>query len=230
MRAKDIMTRNVVTVPADAAIADAVRLMLENRISGLPVLDAAGRLVGMLTEGDLMRRAELMTERRSWWLKGAAPSEQQAKSYVRAHGLKAGDVMTPNVTSVGEDEAVDRIATLLESHGIKRVPVTRDGRVIGIVSRANLLRCLAMGGLPSSELSDSQIRSQILATAAEEAGVRAQLIDVTVRSGVASLWGTAASDAERDAVRVVAENTPGVKAVENHIRVMPQQVVETGPE
>ena len=226
MRARDIMTASVVTVSPETDIAEAVKLMLDRQISGVPVIDASGRLIGILTEGDLMRRAELVTGRQSWWINPISSPEQEAKAYVKAHGLKVKDVMTKEVVTINEQEPLDRIAMLFEERGIKRTPVLRGGKVVGIVSRANLLRSLAAKKITYPAPSDNQIRSAILATAAEDAAIRVVLVDVTVDDGVVHLWGNTASEAERDAFRVVAENTKGVKEVQNHIRVLPRSNVD----
>lgn len=230
MKARDIMTTNVVTVSPETDIAEAVRLMLERQISGVPVIDNSGRLAGILTEGDLMRRAELVTGRQSWWINPMSSPEQEAKAYVKAHGLKVKDVMTKEVVTIDEQEPLDRIAMVLEERGIKRTPVMRNGKIIGIVSRANLLRSLAAKKTSEFAPSDGQIRAAILATAAENAAIRVVLVDVTVDDGVVHLWGNTASEAERDAFRVVAENTMGVKEVQNHIRVLPRSNVSYLPE
>jgi CBS domain-containing protein len=230
MKARDVMTTGVVTIGPDAMIAAAVRLMLDHRISGIPVVDHSGHLIGIITEGDLMRRAEISGEQQL--RSGASPEamEAQARAFVKSHGSKVSDVMTARVLSVQEDESVDQIATILEANGIKRVPVTRDGHVIGIVSRANLLRSLAMGGMAANELDDRQIRSGLMNVIGKTIGARASLVDVTMTDGVAYLWGTVASEAERDAIRVLAENDPGIRSVKNHIRLMPVTDLEYSPE
>lgn len=224
------MTTNVVTVSPETDIAEAVRLMLERQISGVPVIDDSGRLAGILTEGDLMRRAELVTGRQSWWINPISSPEQEAKAYVKAHGLKVKDVMTKEVVTINEQEPLDRIAMVFEDRRIKRTPVMRSGKIVGIVSRANLLRSLATKRISDAAPSDSQIRSAILTTAMEDAAIRVVLVDVTVDDGVVHLWGNTASEAEREAIRVVAENTKGVREVQNHIRVLPRSNVDYLPE
>ena len=126
MRARDVMTTDVLTVTPETSIADAAKLMLDNHISGVPVVDEFGQLAGILTEGDLMRRAELETGKRPWWLALASSPEKRAAAYVKAHGLKAKDVMTKNVVTIDEHETLDRIAMVFEEHGIKRAPNARD--------------------------------------------------------------------------------------------------------
>jgi CBS domain-containing protein len=220
------MTTTVITVSPEMGIAEAARLMLDRNISGVPVVDGLGQLAGILTEGDLMRRVELVTGQRLLWNAPATTPEKEAKAYVKAHGLKVKDAMTKEVVTIDEHEPQYRIAMVFEERGIKRAPVVRDGKIVGIVSRANLLRSMAAGNTSDTDPSDSQIKSAILKTAAEDAAVRVTLVDATVANGVVHLWGNVASEAERDAIRVVAENTNGVKEVQNHIRVLPPQTID----
>jgi CBS domain-containing protein len=224
------MTTNVLTVTPETSVVEAAKLMLDRRISGVPVIDDSGRLVGILTEGDLMRRAELMAEGRPWWLAFDSSAERLAKIYVKAHGLRVKDVMTKRVVTLDEHDPLDRIAVIFEERGIKRAPVVRDGRIAGIVSRANLLQGLAAGKIGDVTPSDSEIRSAVMTAAQKEAGIRASLVDVTVSAGTVHLWGDVATEAEREAMRVVAETTEGVRDVKNHIRILPPSLVEWKPE
>ena len=145
MIASDVMTRNVISVPPDATVAEAVELMLERGISGLLVVDASGTLAGIVTEGDLLRRDELGTERRrSWWLRLIASPGRQAADFTRTHGRRVADVMTHDVVSVDAGAALEEIVALMEEHRIKRVPVLEGDRVVGVVSRADLLRALSV--------------------------------------------------------------------------------------
>lgn len=177
-----------------------------------------------------MRRAELVTGQQPWWVNPLSSPEQEAKAYVNAHGLKVKDAMTKVAVTVDEREPLDRIAMVFEEGGIKRTPVMRNRKIVGIVSRGNLLRSLAVKKISDAAPSDSQIRSAILATAAEDAAIRGVLVDVTVDDGIVHLWGNTASKAEREAFRVVAENTNGVKEVQNHIKVLPRSNVDYKPE
>jgi CBS domain-containing protein len=214
------MTAKVVTVTPDTPVGEVARILLERRISGVPVVDTSGRLVGIVTEGDLMRRPELETERRRpWWLGMVADERAQAEEYAKAHGSRAEDVMTRNVVTVTEDTPVSDIARLLERHRIKRVPVVRDGTLVGIVSRANLIQGLAAHreAAPAPARDDRSIREQITRTFDREGWVTHGPLNVIVRNGVVELWGFVESREERDALRVAAQSVPGVVAVEDHL-------------
>jgi CBS domain-containing protein len=216
MRVRDVMTARVISVAPDTDVREVARILLSNRVSGVPVVDGAGRVLGMLTEGDLVRRAELGTDKAL--MQEAAPA--RAQEFVKSHGLHAQDVMTRPLLSVSEDTGLDEVATLFEAHRIKRAPVLRDGGLVGIVSRANLLHGLVARWRGESSADDWAIRAAIV-QALENVGVRRHSLNVVVSNGTAYLWGIAQSQAEREAVRVAAETTPGVKRVENHLFVFP---------
>ncbi len=225
MQAKDLMTTDVITVSADATVSHVAQLLLRHRISAVPVVDAKGKLIGIVSEGDLMRRAETGTEpHRSWWLNLLARPEEIASDYVRSHAKRVGDLMTRKVVSVGEDEPVSRIAALLEEKRIKRVPVVKDGRLVGIVSRADLLHGIATANLERISQPDEDIRRTLISRMRDEAGVRDWLVNVTVSDGVVHFWGGVRSEEERRAARVAAETVTGVKAVEDHMTLVPEIV------
>jgi CBS domain-containing protein len=213
------MTTQVVTVLPDTSVREVARMLLINRISAVPVVDTEGHILGMLSEGDLMRRTETGTdEHHSWWL--ALVADLRAEAFVKSHGARAKDVMTREVVSVSEDAPLDEVATLLERHRIKRVPVVRDGKLVGIVSRANLLHGLVAqraGTAPSG--GDQGIRAGIM-DALIKVGIPRHFLNVVVSNGIVYLWGATQSESERDAVRIAAENTPGVKRIENHLFVL----------
>jgi CBS domain-containing protein len=220
MKAGDVMTRNVISIAPDASVLKALRLMLQHKISGLPVVDRSGSVVGIVTEGDFLRRAETGTERkRPRWLEFLVGSGTLARDYVRSHARRVDEVMTHDVKTVAEDAQLGDIVTLMEKHRIKRVPVVRDGRIVGIVSRANLLRALAgvAAEIPAGPQSDEAIREGVLAELDRQSWGPRNLIDVIVRNGVVELWGTVVEPDQRDAARVAAETVPGVKAVKSHI-------------
>jgi CBS domain-containing protein len=227
MRAKDIMTKDVVIIAPDASIADAAKLMLRWRISGIPVVNKLGKLIGIITEGDLIRRAEFQLPSQ---ITSAQSQEQDEKANIGAHGVKVEDVMTKEVLTVDENETQEQIAMTLEERGIKRVPVMHGDRITGIVSRANLLRSLATEKTGATNPSDSQIKSTIITTAEADAALRLSLVDVMVKDSIVHLWGNVGSEAERNAISVIAENTSGVKEVKNHLRVLPQSNFDYKPE
>ncbi len=214
------MTRRVISVAPGAPIRDAVGLMLKHHISGLPVIDAHGRLVGIVSEGDFLRRSETGTDaRRSRWLDAVFGPADGARRYVHSHGTKVGDVMTAKVVTVDEHDGLEQVVHLMETHRIKRLPVMRGARVVGIVSRANLMRALASvhRGHGRSQ-DDAAIRERILADIAQQSWSAGADIDVVVRAGVADVWGTLAEPEQRAALEVLVANVPGVKRVVDHLR------------
>jgi len=220
MNAKDVMTPDVLTVDPDASVLEAIRLMLQRRISGLPVLDATGTLVGMVTEGDFLRRAELGTERHApRWFEFLAGPGRLANEYVHAKGRKVHDVMTGDVHAVREDTPLNEIVDTMERRRIKRVPVLRGHKLVGIITRSNLLRALAglSRGTPESSASDATIREAFVAELKKQSWAPLAAIDVVVIDGVVKLSGAILDERQRHALRVAAENIPGVKKVEDHL-------------
>lgn len=227
MKASDIMTTNVITVSPDAPVRQIASLLLQHRISAVPVIDYDRHVLGIISEGDLMHRPESGTERaRSWWLEILTDSETLAHDYAKAHGRRAEDLMTRHVVSVREDTAAADIAHLLESHRIKRVPVVRDGRLVGIVSRADLLRSLIAAGdsvsTQGGATDDRKLHDGILTRIRKEAWTRSAMVNIVVRGGEAELWGLVPSEQQRDALRVLVQGVPGVRGVHDHLNVMPR--------
>jgi CBS domain-containing protein len=224
------MVTQVITVRPDSNIQEVAEQLLTNRISAAPVIDANGKLVGIVSEGDLLRRAEAGTEReRSWWLRLLMGREILAAEYVKEHGRKVADVMTKDVISAGPATPVSEIATILESNRIKRVPIVDHGKLVGIVSRANLLQALASLRKEISvekPVADADLREKILTRLRAEPWVRPSLINVTVSNGTVDLWGVVDSSAEKQALRVAVEVTPGVRGVNDNVIVRP--VVASG--
>jgi len=220
MKAKDAMTFPVISVEPDASIWEAVRIMLQRRISGLPVIDKQGRLVGMVSEGDFLRRAETGTQRqRSRSLEFLIGPGRLADEYTRSHGRKVQEIMTPDPLTVAEETPLEEVVRTMEKRRIKRLPVVRGNDVVGIVTRANLVHALAgvARELMPTTASDEAIRARLLADLANEPWAPVGLIDPTVRNGVVELSGVVTADHQREAATVVAENTPGAKKVINHI-------------
>jgi CBS-domain-containing membrane protein len=219
MKARDVMVSPVITVKPNSSVREAAQTLLEKRVSAVPVVGDGGKLVGMLSEGDLMHRSEAGTERRrSWWLRLMAGEDATAADYVKAHGRIVADVMTQHVITAAPDTPLDEIATLLERNAIKRVPIVEDGQLIGIVSRANLVQAVASApNAPEVSLSDTAVRDKLLAHLKSQSWAHTELLNVTVDAGVVNLWGFVSSETESKAISLAAEATPGVRAVNNNL-------------
>jgi CBS domain-containing protein len=220
MKAKDIMTRAVVSIDQGATVLQAARLMLQHHISGLPVVDEQGALVGVLSEGDFLRRSETHTERRrSRWLEFLMGPGRMAGDYVHSHGNRVSEVMSSDLKTVGEDASLEDIVALMEKHRIKRVPVLHAGRLVGIVSRANLMHAmvsLARVASPGAQ-SDAAIREKLLAEFKKQQWAPVASTNVVVHDGVVDLWGTIIDERQRNALKVAAENVAGVTGVKDHL-------------
>lgn len=220
MRAQDVMTQYVISVGPNDPVSKAVRAMLQNDISGLPVLDPEGQLVGMVTEGDLLRRAETDTMRkRPRWIEFFVGPGKLADEYVHTHGRKVSEVMTEDPVYVVEETPLEEVVSKMEKRRIKRIPVLRGTKVVGIISRANLLHALARvaGEAKPASADDKTIRTKLLATLKGEHWAPVGALDIIVKDGVVDLWGSITDERERRALIVAAENIPGVKAVKDHL-------------
>ena len=220
MKAKDVMTHRVISIEPTATVLQAVRLMLQNRISGLPVIDSGGKLVGIVTEGDFLRRSETATERkRPRWLEFLLGSGQSADNYMHSHGRKVGEVMTRDLRTIGEDAPLEDVVRLMEKHQIKRLPVVRGRQVVGIVSRANLLHALASVARDIKPVAsgDEAIRAKLLKELDKEKWAPTALVNVLVRKGIVELCGSITDERQRPALVVMAENIPGVKGVRDQL-------------
>lgn len=226
MKASNVMTIGAITVRPDTTIAHAAHLMLEDAVSGLPVVDAQGRPVGIVTESDLLHRKEIGTQRRrSQWLEDWMRAGELARQYAREHGGKVGEVMTREVVVAEPTTPLSEVVERMEHHKIKRLPIVRDGKVIGMVSRSNLLRALSaqMTDAPSYEPSeDLAIRKRIYDGMSGQGWAAGAMTDIQVHHGVVDFYGTVASEDVRQALRVLAENTPGVVRVYDRLRVEPR--------
>jgi CBS domain-containing protein len=220
MNASDIMTPDVISADPDATVLQAARYMLQHHISGLPVIDKTGALVGILSEGDFLRRRETHTDRRpSRWLEFLMGPGKLAAQYTHTHGSKVSEVMTTNLHTVSEDTPLEKIVELMERYRIKRVPVLRGKKVVGIVTRANLIHAMVSlaRGEPKAATGDAAIRQELLKELKTEKWALASMINVVVREGVVELWGMIVDDRQREALVVAAENIPGVKQVKDHL-------------
>jgi CBS domain-containing protein len=225
----DVMTTDVISVDPDTTVQALAILLAERGISGAPVVDSSGRLIGIISEGDLLHRAEIGTarhhreRRRSWWLDHFA--SDLAREYVKSHGRTVKDIMTRDVVTVTEDTDLGEVAALLEAKRIKRVPVMHAGKIVGIISRANLVRALgSTKGAPprEGEGDDRTIRARLLAELGREEWAKIWPEDIIVRDGVVHFWLSSDEPEEKkQALRVAAENIPGVRGVEEHVLTVP---------
>ncbi len=220
MLAREVMTSPVVTTKPDTAITDVVDLMLKHQISALPVVGAEGQVIGIVSEGDLIQRDEIGTlPHRSWWLSALGTKAQLADEFVKSHGTTASAVMTAKVITAHADTPLQDIAEILESKRVKRVPIVEGGKLVGIVSRANLLQALAIQrsaaqDAPSTE--DRDLRQRFLDRLSDEPWANSSHLNVIVKDGVLYLWGQVRSQLEREALVLAAQETPGVREVIDH--------------
>jgi len=222
MKATDVMVFNVITVDVNATVGDTAAILLNNHISGAPVVDEKGGLVGIVSEGDLMRRPEIGTARQhSWWLDLISTKWASASEYIKSHSRKVSDVMTRDVITAKPDTPLGNIAALLERNRIKRVPIVEGSKLVGLVSRANILQALASAAkkLPSLvSPDDTELRQKVVSRMASEPW-RPTMLTVTVQDGTVDLWGLVRSVEQKKAAQLAAETTPGVRAVVNNIIV-----------
>jgi len=225
MNASDIMVSDVITVKSSASVQEVAELLLKNRISALPVVDDAGKLVGMVSEGDLIHRGDAGTgHERPWWLRLLMGRDVLAAEFVKENSRTVADVMTRGVISAEPGTPVADVAMILERHRIKRVPIVANGKIVGIVSRANLIQALAAARndvLPAQRIDDAALREKIFSRLKSEPWAKPSLVNVTVSDGTVHLWGIVDTAAEKQALRVAVQVTPGVKAVNDNLIVQP---------
>lgn len=223
MKARDVMISPVITVTPQTPVREVAQLFLEKRISGAPVLNEERKLVGMVSEGDLLHRSEAGTGRqRSWWLSLLTQKETLADEYVREHGRSVADVMSHKVMTASPETPVREIARILEKNRVKRVPIVENGELVGIVSRANLIQAIASAQRELEiPLSDQLIREKLMANLRNQPWAQLGVINITVTNGVVGLWGIVDDETERKAFKVAAESIPGVIAVDDHLIMRP---------
>jgi CBS domain-containing protein len=228
MKASEVMAKDVVTVSPQTTVREIAVVMAERRISGVPVVDEAGKLVGIVSETDLLHRAETGTEKRhKWWLGALIDADQLAREYAAAHARRAADIMSTRVVTIDADADLGAVADLLDRRKLKRLPVTKDGRLVGIITQGDLVRALVAqqvhgaGGPPADSAS---VLSAIQQRMRRETWLDSSLVNVAVKDGVAEISGLAASADQRRALRLLVEDTPGVMRVEDNLRLKP-----TGP-
>lgn len=219
MRVADVLTWGVVSVLPDDPVDRAISLMLGHRVSGLPVIDANGRLVGILTEGDLLRRVEIGTHvERPRWLAFLTSPGQLAEEFTHSHGRKVSELMTERVVTVSCDEPLSEAVDLMTRFKINRVPVLEDGRVVGIVSRADVIRAFgrSMPSRDETRRSDDELAEAVMKEA-NSLPFPTSAIEITVKDAVVRLDGAIMDDRERNALRVAVENVPGVRGIKDDL-------------
>lgn len=222
MKAQEIMTRKVVTVSQTTPVREVAHLMTTHRISGIPVVAKNGAVVGIISESDLLHRSEIGTEpRRKWWLTFFSDPDAMAREYTKSHGLKAKDIMTRPVVSVADDTELNEIADTLQSRKIKRVPVLCDDKLVGIISRADIVRALsqAPAATPASAVEDDALQQKLVARMRDQDWLDGTFLNVVVRNGIVELRGFIASAEQRRALLVLVEETSGVLGVDDQLTV-----------
>jgi CBS domain-containing protein len=215
-----VMTPNAISVSPEDTIQHAIEVMLKNRISGLPVVDKDQNLIGIISEGDFLRRTEIETERkRNRWLSLLLGPGRLANEYVHSHGRKVQEIMTPDPVTISEYTPLEDVARLMEQHHIKRLPVMRDKKLVGMVTRANLIQAIAARGhaIPALTASDQTIRIRIFDEIAKQPWAPAPLINITVNDGIVEVFGVVTDGRQEEALKVLIENTRGVKSVKNEL-------------
>jgi CBS domain-containing protein len=220
MRVKDVMTSKIVSVSPQASVAEAIRLMVHSHVSGLPVIDATGKLVGVLSEGDLLRRIEIGTTKKTHWLEYLFRPGHLADVYKQTHGRKVEELMSTDVSSIDQSLPLGSAVSLMEKRRIKRLPVTDGDKLVGIITRADFIRALGSfvtQAYEESATSDAEIRSRILKETQHQSWAPKGTLDVDVKDGIVQLRGTLTDERQRDAIKVLAENVPGVRGIDDHL-------------
>ena len=222
MKAHEIMVRNIVSVNRGTSVSEIAQLLVTHRVSGLPVVTKDNELIGIVSESDLLHRAEVGTEKkRKWWLAVLVDPDTAAREYTKAHGLKAEDIMTRHVVTVDPEADLSKVADVLDSHNIKRVPVLKDGKVVGIITRADLVRTLAGIDVkrPGQRGNDRQLESALFDKFRGQSWLNSTFINATVNNGIVELWGFAQSEDQRRALRVLVEEVEGVLEIKDHLKI-----------
>jgi CBS domain-containing protein len=228
MQAQDAMTKDVVTVSPEATVGEIAGLLVAHRISAVPVVSDDRRVIGIVSQTDLGHRSETGTEKkRKWWLEVFADPNDKAREFIKSHGLKARDIMSRFVISVAPEASLAEVADVLDSHRIRQVPVMKDGKLAGMISRADLVRKLAevKVSAPAARPDSGALQKAIWDQVKAQSWLRSGYVSVSVRDGVVELWGAVDTEDQRRALRVLVEGVPGVARVEDRVAVLPQYAV-----
>jgi CBS domain-containing protein len=225
MNVQDAMTKDVVTVRPETAVSEIAALLVKHRISAVPVVSEDNRVLGIVSQTDLGHRSETGTEKkRKWWLDIFTDTDAQARAYTKSHGVHAADVMTRHLITVRPTASLSEVAEVLDTHRIRQVPVLDNGKLVGMISRTDLVRKLAevTVAAPAVRPQNGQLQKAIMAEIAAQPWLKSAIINASVSDGVVELYGAVNSDAQRQALRVLVENVPGVVRVENHVGLLPK--------
>ncbi|WP_072389442.1 CBS domain-containing protein [Hyphomicrobium sp. CS1BSMeth3] len=225
MNVQDAMTNKVVSVKPETTVGEIAALLVNHRISAVPVVSEDNRIIGIVSQTDRGHRSETGTERkRKWWLAIFDDAEVQAREYLKSHGLRAGDVMTRHVITVTPTMGLSEVAETLDTHHIRQVPVVDDGKLVGMISRADLVRKLAEASITASAArpQNGQLQKAVWAAIKSQPWLNSAILSTSVLDGAVEIYGAVNSDAERQALRVLIENVPGVRRVENRVGILPR--------
>lgn len=227
MKAHEAMTKDVITVGPDTGVREIAALLVKHRISAVPVVSSESRLIGIVSQTDFGHRSETDTEkRRKWWLEMFADSNSKAREYIKSHGNVAQDIMTRFVVSVSKDAQLSEVAEILDTHRIRQVPVMQDGRLVGMISRADLVRKLAetkiSGSVPKPD--NGVLQKAIWERLKAERWLGSAFVNVAAKDGVVELWGAVESEEQRRALRILVEGVAGVQRVEDNVGLLPKVV------
>ena len=227
MQAHEAMTKDVVVVGPDATVGEIAALLVRNRISAVPVVEPGNRVIGIVSQTDLAHRSETDTEkRRKWWLEVFADADAKAREYVKSHGLKAKDVMTRFIVTVPSRASLADVAEILDTHRIRQVPVMDDGKLVGMISRTDLVRKLAEIKVtgPATRPDNGALQKAIWDQVKAQPWLKAAYVSLAVKDGVVELWGAVDSQEQRHALRVLVEGVSGVQKVEDQLGLFPKMV------
>jgi CBS domain-containing protein len=227
MNALETMTKDVITVGPDTTVTEIAAMLVRHRISAVPVLSADDRVIGIVSQTDLGHRSETGTEKkRKWWLELFADADSRAREYVKSHGLRASDVMTRLVVSVASTASLAEVAEILDTHRIRQVPVMENGKLLGMISRADLVRRLAevKVAAPAVRPENGALQKAILDAMKSQPWLRSSYVNVAVKDGTVEMWGAVDTEEQRTALRVLVEGVSGVQKVENNVVLFPKVI------
>ena len=227
MKAHEVMTRDVVTVGLETTVGEIAAILVRDRISAVPVVSRDGQLLGIVSQTDLAHRSETGTEkRRKWWLEVFAEPDAKAREYIKSHGLRAQDVMTRHIVSVSDGATLAEVADVLDAHRIRQVPVLSDGRLAGVISRADLVRKLAevKVAVPAARPDNGALQKAIWHQIRSQPWLKSAFVNLTVKDGVVELWGAVESGEQHRALRILVEGVEGVEKIDDHLGLLPKVV------